>query len=222
MYDHINEALTKTDDKVRNPHKTRTIRKIIRYGEQPVIEIIQDGLDEESAFRLEVELIAKIGRYDKGTGPLTNKTDGGEGFCGVDHSGSRNSNYGRSGLDAHFGGHSHKDSTKELMSAWQIGQPKPEEAKQNMRHPKSEEGRKAIAKARAESTYRPSEDHKKKISIAMTGRVFSRNHKRKIGEKSSIRANIIVTCPHCRKVGKQLLMSRWHFDNCREVSYDNR
>ena len=24
-----------------------------------------------------------------------------------------------------------------------------------------------------------------------------------------------VTCPHCGKVGTKLIMSRWHFDNCK-------
>lgn len=28
--------------------------------------------------------------------------------------------------------------------------------------------------------------------------------------------NLIVTCPHCHKEGRNGIMKRWHFDNCRE------
>ena len=43
------------------------------------IRIVADKLTEQEAFNLEVELIAKYGRKDLGTGILKNKTDGGEG-----------------------------------------------------------------------------------------------------------------------------------------------
>ena len=45
------------------------------------ITIIEDNLSEESAHRLEIELIAYYGRKDNGTGILRNMSDGGEG-CG--------------------------------------------------------------------------------------------------------------------------------------------
>ena len=43
------------------------------------INIIEDNLSERSAFDLEIDLIAKYGRQDLGTGILKNKTNGGEG-----------------------------------------------------------------------------------------------------------------------------------------------
>jgi hypothetical protein len=47
-----------------------------------LIQIIQDNLNEDDAFRLECELIKKYGRKDLGTGILRNLTDGGEGVSG--------------------------------------------------------------------------------------------------------------------------------------------
>ena len=46
------------------------------------IVIIAENLKEKQAFNLEIELIAKYGRKDLGTGILHNMTDGGEGVSG--------------------------------------------------------------------------------------------------------------------------------------------
>jgi len=51
-------------------------------GSKPVIEIVAESLDRESAFELEAFLIQQIGRKDQGSGPLINKTDGGMGMHG--------------------------------------------------------------------------------------------------------------------------------------------
>lgn len=37
----------------------------------------------------------------------------------------------------------------------------------------------------------------------------------KIRSHVTKRSNLIVTCPHCQKVGKQFPLSRWHFNNCK-------
>jgi hypothetical protein len=49
------------------------------------IVFISENLSEEAAFALEMELIAKYGRVDVGTGILRNRTDGGEGTVGAKH-----------------------------------------------------------------------------------------------------------------------------------------
>jgi hypothetical protein len=46
------------------------------------IVIVHKDIDEETAFRLEKELISKYGRKDLGTGILHNRSDGGEGTSG--------------------------------------------------------------------------------------------------------------------------------------------
>jgi len=52
----------------------------------PIVEILYENLTEEDAFKLESELIEKIGRSDLNKGPLVNTTNGGEGSSGLIHS----------------------------------------------------------------------------------------------------------------------------------------
>ena len=54
-----------------------------REALEPIIEIVQDGLEEAEAFFEEIRLIALYGRRDLKTGSLFNLTDGGEGFAGA-------------------------------------------------------------------------------------------------------------------------------------------
>lgn len=70
--------LTRTD---KSPfvHRLNWIRK---RGQQPIIEILCDGVDDELASLVEIEAISKYGRKDLGKGPLLNLTDGGDGIAG--------------------------------------------------------------------------------------------------------------------------------------------
>ena len=67
----------------RNNFCTNKINKIYNtLGEYPISKIVKNNLSEDKAFDLELKLIKAIGRCDKGNGPLTNLTDGGEGMIG--------------------------------------------------------------------------------------------------------------------------------------------
>jgi hypothetical protein len=66
-----------------NIHKTNKIRKMLREGSEPIVYIYKNDLSAEESIELEKEVIKKIGRKDKKLGPLTNKTDGGDGPLGV-------------------------------------------------------------------------------------------------------------------------------------------
>jgi len=68
------EGINIYKDRVLNKHKTLGID----FG----YTIIDFFGDEESALKLEMELISIIGRADLSKGPLTNKTDGGDGTRG--------------------------------------------------------------------------------------------------------------------------------------------
>lgn len=71
--------------KNRNPHFKHKLAKMQREGREPTITRICEGVDEEYAFLVEVEAIARWGRRING-GLLVNLTDGGDGVTGHVHS----------------------------------------------------------------------------------------------------------------------------------------
>jgi hypothetical protein len=73
-----NVHLSRKDDS----HMARRVRKLIRLGTPPSIEIIK-ALNEDHAYFMEQCLIDVIGRNDLGKGPLLNHTDGGEGIKNI-------------------------------------------------------------------------------------------------------------------------------------------
>jgi len=110
-----------TDRNNRNDRWTKVVNKV---GFE--VEIIQDGLDWDTACEMEKKLIKEYGRADLGEGKLVNMTDGGDGI----------NNY------------SHSDETRKLMSQRagrcmkgennpQFGKPLTEEHKQKIRDSKS-------------------------------------------------------------------------------------
>jgi len=67
----------------RNLHKLNIIRQMKAAGHEiPKIKL-HEGLTEDVAYTYESALISAIGRADKGLGPLTNLSDGGEGATGL-------------------------------------------------------------------------------------------------------------------------------------------
>lgn len=63
-----------------NPYKAGVIRKAVNDGREIPIVKVAASLNEDTAFAIEVALIAAIGRTPNG--PLVNLTDGGDGTCG--------------------------------------------------------------------------------------------------------------------------------------------
>lgn len=78
--DRSNHHIKKYD--THNKFKNNVIDKILNEGLNVITEYYKFNLKEKEALDLEINLISKIGRRDKGTGPLTNLTDGGEGVSG--------------------------------------------------------------------------------------------------------------------------------------------
>lgn len=138
-------------------HRTRRIRSIKdETGAWPEVIVLQDGLTEEEAFRLENELILSIGRRSTSTGPLTNLNDGGSG--------------GTRGCPC-------SEEKKRKISDAQIGVPKrrgwshSEEAKQKMRGPKSPSQVVAMTAARQARKGPMPEAVRRKISQTLMGNI---------------------------------------------------
>lgn len=74
LFEHEKDA-RKTN---RRSHKLSIIRKILRSGCEVAYSIDSWHDTDQSACDREVSLISEIGRYDLGTGPLTNYTSGGD------------------------------------------------------------------------------------------------------------------------------------------------
>ena len=62
--------------------KVSKIKSIINSGNYPIIIKLFTDLSENVSFQKEIDLIGKIGRIDRNTGPLTNMTEGGDGTSG--------------------------------------------------------------------------------------------------------------------------------------------
>lgn len=60
------------------------------------------------------------------------------------------------------------------------------------------------------------EEHKNNISNAIKGKSVSRETAIKISEKTKGIKKEKIQCPHCKKIGGNGSMGRWHFDNCKE------
>lgn len=73
-YDHL------TEKRVVNIHKSSKIYKIKQSNLLPDIIFLYEGLCDEDAKKIEIDVIEMIGRYPNG--PLTNMTDGGDGSLG--------------------------------------------------------------------------------------------------------------------------------------------
>lgn len=91
MYDHLYDAITSS----KKTFKLNKIRKILIENLEPSILNIKGDLSELDSFELEKRLISLIGRYDLGKGPLTNKTNGGEGTSGIIYTKEQLENYSK-------------------------------------------------------------------------------------------------------------------------------
>jgi hypothetical protein len=209
----------------QNNHKLNTIRKIIEAGYEVAVKFIDTNLTEEIAFELEMFMIDMLGRKDTKTGILTNLTDGGEGLSGLtrDLSGENNPSYGKRGELSPLFGRKHTAESLLKMSLSQKGKVISEEHKQAMRKPKSEAGRLAIAKARLDSSYRPTEEVRQKISASLKGRPSPHKGKQQSIESNKKRSEVTkgvakprIECPHCKMMIAKNVADRFHFDNCKD------
>ena len=118
--------------------KNNKIKKILSLDLKPIILKVSENLFEIDAFELEKKLINIIGRYDLKKGPLTNLTDGGEGFSGLIKSEIHRERLSRSNL-----GKKHTKEAKKKISDSLIGK-----VGRNTGNTHSEETKKQISKTK--------------------------------------------------------------------------
>lgn len=151
------------------------------------IKVVRDCLTEEQAHNLEIELIAKYGRKDIGTGILRNLTDGGEGTSG----------------------YVLREDTRQKISETLMGYEQTDETKQ--KRAESLRGKKRTE----EQKKRQSEAAKKRWANKDPIAEEARRLKIKEARSKQVITTVQVTCPHCGKTGGNRIMPRYHFDNCK-------
>lgn len=154
--------------KTGNKHKLNKMLKIQRLGGSVDYHLVGFYDSWEEACEVEIELISFVGRADLGTGPLVNKTSGGEGIVGTVHTEER-----RKKMSESFSGENHpfygkrlSEAHRKAISEGNKGRVVSEETKEKMRKPKPEF----------------SEEHKRKISEAKKGTKLSEEVKEKISK----------------------------------------
>jgi hypothetical protein len=142
-----------------SPYKKFKINKIKEDGFTPKVIKLYENLEFETAIKLEIETILKIGRSDLGKGPLVNLTDGGEGTINM------------------------SQIIKDKISKKSKGSKRTDDTKEKMRLSRKEyfdAGNTTWNKGRE---WTPDE-RLKLTNKSHTGRKFSKKHRNKISENS--------------------------------------
>lgn len=134
-------------NKIRGLFQNKLKKILSDFSKQDLknyIVLFRNNLTEVKAFEFEQNLIEEIGRFDFGTGPLANHTDGGEGTSGAIRSTEFKDKISKANKGQHF-----SEEIKRKMSQSHKGLSSPNQGK------------------------KLSEEHKKKIKISCLNREFS-------------------------------------------------
>ena len=146
--------------------------------------MIAENLSEQDAFDLEIELIAKYGRKDLGTGILRNQTDGGDGASGNIHSEESKQKMRDYALKREYKkkeeGWEYPESARKAISEMQKGVPKPKEWVDN------------VAAALNNRTEEEKAEWKEKIAATKRGKPRSEETKAKLSAFN--KANKVECC----------------------------
>jgi hypothetical protein len=179
-------------------------------------EILYIGNTKEEVFEFEGELIDAYLR----AGVLVNK----KGNSGFNNGGQPHSEESKLKMRK-----PKSEEHKESFSKARKGIPLSEEHKANMSaarkgKPLSEEHKQSLSKAKIGKP--KSEEHKENMSKSLKGKPKSEEHKENMSKSLKGRQSPVkgiqqktITCPHCGKSGGNSLMTRYHFDNCKNLKH---
>jgi len=157
------------------------------------IIFLKENLTEQEAHNLEIELIAKFGRKDLGTGILNNKTNGGEGLSNPSAETRKKLSEAK---------RNESDETRQKRS---------ESAKNRIRTPHSNETKNKIGTSNKGKTR--TEETREKMANAKIGKPsYVRTDEIKQKQQKPQQQ---VECPYCNKVGGISAMKMWHFEKCK-------
>lgn len=172
--------LTPGHIKKEKSYKNNIIKKAQREGVGILVEIIADGLSEDIALDLEVELIQIYGRRNIGTGCLANLTDGGDGVSGYVMSKEH-----RQLLSNLAKGRKWTEEQRERTIKARIGMKRSEATKAKMS--KSASGRIASDETRAKlseiAKNRPRRSHSEETKAKMRAAALGRKHTEETKQK---------------------------------------
>ena len=188
-------------------------RRLVHVPPRHRIVFLETNLTDVGACAIERRMISWYGRRDLGTGILLNRTDGGDGTCGLKKPKTAE----------------HRRKLSEVNKIRSIRpktchEPCSEETKDKLRQ--ANLGRKhtpaSILKMQGRTPWNKNKStgslnqmHRENISLGNIGKIRSKEHRKHYSEAASNRP--IIECPHCGKRGASSQMKRWHFDRCKTL-----
>ena len=164
------------------------------------IIFINQNLTEQQAHNLEIELIAKYGRKDLGTGILHNRTNGGEGISNPSLATREKLAYAK------------RNESPETKLKRSIA------AKNRLRSPLSEETKQKISNSN--SGRKRSAEVKEKMSLIAKGRSLSAEHKEHISKTLIGKPKAPFSNQHRENIGKVHRGKPW--SAARRAAYENK
>ena len=151
------------------------------------IIFLKQNLTEEEAFKHEIYMIDVFGRKDLGTGILHNRTNGGEGSSGFQHSEETKiyMSKNKKGKRSTFLGKSHSEDTRKKMRELKIGK---YNGSRNPMFGKSHSQEVKDNISKANSDRKRTEEEKKKMSensIGKNNNFYGKNHSQETKKKLS-------------------------------------